>query len=127
MPCDGIPDCEGGVDEHPSRCNVPKKITYYSLSIGYGIFFLLMLVALIYNWKKYVTSNKLKHFKSRYFILVQDLNNKLRSEMNRTKGSLKILLMESSGNNLISLSVFYLMMSVMKYSKNFGKIAILKI
>ena len=35
---------------------------------------------------------------------------KLRSEMNRTKESPKILLMESSGNNLISLSVFYLIM-----------------
>ena len=71
VPCDGIPDCDGGVDEHPSRCNVPKKVTYYFFSIGYGIFFLIMLVALIYNWKKYVTSNKLKHFKSRYFILIQ--------------------------------------------------------
>ena len=69
VPCDGIPDCEGGVDEHPSRCNVPKKITYYSLSIGYGIFFLIMLVALIYNWKKYVTSNKLQHFKTKNFML----------------------------------------------------------
>ena len=35
---------------------------------------------------------------------------KLRSEMNRTKESPKILLMESSGNNFISLSVFYLIM-----------------
>jgi hypothetical protein len=38
------------------------------------------------------------------------LRPKLRSEMNRTKESPKILLMESSGNNFISLSVFYLIM-----------------
>ena len=54
-------------------------------------------------------------------------NAKLRSEMNRTKESPKILLMESSGNNFISLSLFNLIMWVMKSSKNFGKIAILKI
>jgi hypothetical protein len=52
VPCDGIPDCEGGVDEHPSRCDVPKKITTYFLSIGYGIIFLIMLGTLIYNRKK---------------------------------------------------------------------------
>ena len=76
VPCDGIPDCEGGVDEDPSRCNVPKKITLYSFSIGYGIYFLLMLVAMIYNRKKYVTSNMLKHIKSRYFMSIQDSNNR---------------------------------------------------
>ena len=78
VPCDGIPDCEGGVDEHPSRCNVPKKITYSSLSIGFGIFFLIMLVILIYNRRKYVTSNKFKRFKSKYFMLmcIQDVNDR---------------------------------------------------
>ena len=76
VPCDGIPDCEGGVDEDPSRCNVPKKITLYSFSIGYGIYFLLMLVAMIYNRKKYVTSNILKHIKFRYFMSIQDSNNR---------------------------------------------------
>ena len=52
---------------------------------------------------------------------------KLRSEMNRTKVSHKTLLMKSSGNHFIFLLVFYLIMWVMKASKNFGKIAILKI
>ena len=47
--------------------------------------------------------------------------------MNRTKVSYKILLMKSSGNHFIFLPVFYLIMWVMKASKNFGKIAILKI
>ena len=41
-------------------------------------------------------------------------NNKLRSETNRTKVSPKILLMKSSGNNFIFLSVFHLIMWVMK-------------
>ena len=49
------------------------------------------------------------------------------SEMNRTKVSHKILLMKSSENHFIFLLVFYLIMWVMKASKNFGKIAILKI
>ena len=52
---------------------------------------------------------------------------KLRSEMNRTKVSHKILLMKSSGNHFIFLPVLYLIMWVMKASKNFGKIAIMKI
>ena len=54
-----------------------------------------------------------KTFKTRY---------KLWSEMNRTWVSHKILLMKSSGNHFVFLPVFYL-----KASKNFGKIAILKI
>ena len=53
--------------------------------------------------------------------------HKLRSEMNQTKVSPKILLMKSSGNNFIFLPVVYLIMWVMKASKNFGEIAILKI
>ena len=47
--------------------------------------------------------------------------------MNRTKVSHKILLMKSSGNHFIFLPVFYLIRWVMKASKFFGKIAILKI
>ena len=44
-----------------------------------------------------------------------------------TKVYSKILLMKSSGSNFIFLPVFYLIMWVMKSSKNFGKIVILKI
>ena len=40
---------------------------------------------------------------------------------------LQIFLTKDSGNNFIFLSAFYLIMWVMKPSKNFGKIAILKI
>ena len=52
VPCDSIPDCEEGVDEHPSRCDVSKKITASFLFIGYGTLFLIMLGTLIYNQKK---------------------------------------------------------------------------
>ena len=55
------------------------------------------------------------------------VQHKLRSEMNRTKVSHKILLIKSSGDHFIFLPVYYLIMWVMKTSKNFGKIAILKI
>ena len=47
--------------------------------------------------------------------------SKLRSEMNRTKVSHKILLMKSSGNHFIFLLVFYLIMWFMKSQKNFEK------
>ena len=39
----------------------------------------------------------------------------------------KIVLMKSSGNNFIFLSVFYLIICFMKAPKNFGKMTILKI
>ena len=49
---------------------------------------------------------------------------KLGSEMNLSKVPPKSLLMKNSGNNFIFSLVFYLVMWVMKASKNFGKIAI---
>ena len=52
---------------------------------------------------------------------------KLRLEMKETKVFPLILLVKSSGNKFIFLPVFYLIISVMKASKNFGKRAILKI
>ena len=68
-----------------------------------------------------------------YYVLVPNnfrklwFSPKLWSEMNRTKVSHKISLMKSSGNHFIFLPVFYLITWVMKASKDFGKIAILKI
>ena len=53
--------------------------------------------------------------------------SKLWSDMNQTKVSPNILLMIRSGNNFIFLPLFYLIMWVMNASKNFGKIASLKI
>ena len=47
--------------------------------------------------------------------------------MNLTKVSPKFSLMKNLGNNFIFLPAFYLIMWVMKASKNFGKKAILKI
>ena len=44
-----------------------------------------------------------------------------------TKVSSEFLLMKSSENNFISLPAFYLIMWPMKASKNFEKVAILKI
>ena len=52
---------------------------------------------------------------------------KLGSEMNLSKVPPKSLLMKNSGNNFIFSLVFYLVMWVMKASKNFGKTAILEI
>ena len=43
------------------------------------------------------------------------------------KSILRFLFIKSSKNNFIFLPVFYLVMSLMKAQKNFGKIAILKI
>ena len=47
--------------------------------------------------------------------------------MKMTKVYSKILLMKSSRNNFVFLPAFYLIMWLMKASKNFGKITILKI
>ena len=47
--------------------------------------------------------------------------------MKMTKVYSKNLLMKSSRNNFIFLPVFYLIMCLMKASRNFEKIAILKI
>ena len=55
------------------------------------------------------------------------LSFKLCFEMKMTKVYSKKLLMKSSKNNFIFLLLFYLIMCLMKASKNFGKIAILKI
>ena len=51
---------------------------------------------------------------------------KLCFETKMTKVYSKILLMKSSRNNFVFLPAFYLIMWLMKASKNFGKITILK-
>ena len=55
VPCDRTTDCEDGSDESLSLCGIPKEIVSYCLSSGYGILFLIMLVALVYIRKTYVT------------------------------------------------------------------------
>ena len=52
---------------------------------------------------------------------------KLCFEMKSTKLYSKMFLVESSENNFVFLPVFCLIMWLMKASKNFGKMAILKI
>ena len=52
---------------------------------------------------------------------------KLLFKTKMTKVYSKVLLMKSSGSNFIFLPAFYLINWVMKATKNFGKITILKI
>ena len=68
-----------------------------------------------------------KHFLISRFFVMSDNISKVWFEMKSTKLYSKMLLVKSSENNFIFLPAFYLIMCLMKASKNFGKIAILKI
>ena len=62
-----------------------------------------------------------------YFFEISDKIHKLCFATKSTKLYSKMILVKSSESNFVFLSVFHLVMWLMKTSKNFGKITILKI
>ena len=68
------------------------------------------------------------HLKNAHAAFLKTISyTKLCFETKSTKLFLKILLVKSFDNSFVFLPVFYLIMWLMKASKNFGKLAILKI
>ena len=82
VPCDRTTDCEDGSDESIYLCGIPKEIVSYCLSSGYGILFLIMLVALVYIRKTYVTYFR-PLSKDLMLISIQYLNNRSDIEKSR--------------------------------------------
>ena len=54
VPCDGLSECENGLDEQESVCNVHEELTLFSLMGGFTLILIAMLSMLVYKMKRYV-------------------------------------------------------------------------
>ena len=108
----------------------PKSTSFFSAKPNFLKSKILLRHKLFLNWPHFLLAyTKIcSLFLTKYaYYIGRNASHKVCFETKITKLYSKMILVKRSENNFVFLPVFYLIMWLMKASKNFGKIAILKI